>query len=177
MRNLNATYKGIITGLVMVGISLAIFYIKKSFDNSLQYITYLVYIAGIGWTLYSYSKMPGAIRSFKNYFSQGFKCFVVVTLVMLAFTYIFIKSDPSMKEQMAVNYRIELEKKGNLTPDEITRSVDNAKEYFVMMFVSAAIFGYLAIGAVITAIISAILIKSKGTNIDQDHTSFTGTQI
>lgn len=177
MRELNATYKGLVTGLIMVAISLGIFYYKKSFDNNLQYITYAVYIAGIAWTLISYSRLEHAIRSFRNYFSQGFKCFIVVTLVMVSFTYIFIKSDPSLKEEMANNYKIGLEKKGNLTPAEVDKNVIYAKEYYVTMLTSGAIFGYLVIGILITAIVSWILLKQKGTNIDQEHTSFSGTKI
>ena len=177
MRELNATYKGLVTGIVMVALSLGIFYARKSFDNDLQYLTYAVYIAGILWTIVSYSRLPHAIRTFRNYFSQGFKCFIVVTLVMVSFTYIFLKADPSLKEKMAQNYRVELMKKGNLTPAEIDKNVEYAKDYYVTMFTSASIFWYLAIGAIVTTIISLILIKRKGKNIDQDHTSFIGTKI
>lgn len=177
MRNGNATYKGLITGLIMLAISLAIFYYRKSFENGLQYITYAVYVAGIVWAMVTYSNMAHAIRSFRNYFSQGFKCFIVVTLVMVSFTYIFIKSDPSMKEEMAKNYRIGLEKQGNLTPAEMDKNVENAKEYYITMLTSAAIFGYLVIGALVTAVTAGVLIKVKGSNIDQNHTSFTGTKI
>ncbi len=177
MRELNATYKGLITGLVMVAISFGIYYTKNNFNDGLQFVTYIVLIAGIIWTLVSYSKMPHAIRSFRNYFSQGFKCFIVVALVMVSFTYIFIRSDPSLKEEMAINARSEYEKKGNLTPDEIDRNVAFAKDNYIIMSVSATIFRYLFIGGLITAIVSIILIKTKGVNIDQNHTSFTGTKI
>jgi len=177
MRNLNATYKGLLTGFVMVAISMGIFYYKKTFDNDLQYLTYAIYIAGITWAIITYSKMEHAIRSFRNYFSQGFKCFIVITLMMVSFTYIFIKSDPALKEQMAKNFRTELENKNNFTPAEINKNVEYAKEYYVTMFTSAAIFWYLVVGAIVTAIVSGILIRTKGANIDQNNTSFTGTEI
>ena len=70
MRTLNATYKGLITGLIMVALSLTIYYYKKSFENNLQYITYAVFVGGITWTLVAYSNMAHAIWSFRNYFSQ-----------------------------------------------------------------------------------------------------------
>jgi len=177
MKNLNATYKGLITGLVMVAVSLGIYSFKKSFENDLQYITYAIYIAGIVWAILSYSRSQNAIRTFRNYFSHGFKCFIVITLLMVSFTYIFIKSDNSMKEKMAENYRIEMEKMNNLTPDEVNKNVAFANEYYVTMFISAAIFWYLVVGAVVSAIVSWILIRQKGINIDQSHTSFTGTKI
>lgn len=177
MRNGNATYKGLITGLIMVAILLGIFYYKKSSENGLQYITYAVFVAGIVWTLVTYSNMDHVIRSFRNYFSQGFKCFIVVTLVMVSFTYIFLKSDPSIKEERARNYRIYLEKQGNFTPTEIDQKVENEKKSFVTMSTSTTVFRYLVIGALVTTVASGILIKVKGSNIDQNHTSFTGTKI
>ena len=177
MKALNATYKGLVTGVLMVAVSFFIYYMQKGFESNLRYITYALYAGGIYWALSSYCNVPGAIKTFRSFFSQGFKCFIVITLMMVSFTYIIIKSDPSLEAQMADNQRKGLEAKGNLTPAEIEKNVGFAKEYYVTMSTSSAIFGYLAIGSFFTAIISLFLIKSKGTNIDQDHTSFTGTKI
>ncbi len=177
MRNLNPTYVGLATGLIMVAMSLGIYYTMHSFDNNLQYLTYAVYVAGVVYTIVHYSKMPHAIRSFRNYFSQGFKCFIVVTLVMVSFTYIFLKSDPGLREEMARNYRADLELKGNFTPAEIDSKVLSARDYFVIMLTSSAIFGYLVIGGLVTAVTSGILIKTKGRDLDPDHTSYTNTKL
>jgi hypothetical protein len=177
MRTLNATYKGLAAGLLMVFVSLLIYNFQKDFDSNLRYLTYAIYAGGIYWAISSYSSAPGAIKTFRSYFSQGFKCFIVITLMMVSFTYILIKSDPSLEARMAENQRIGLEEKGNLTPAEIEKNGAFAREYYVTMSTSSAIFGYLAIGAFFTAVVSLILIRTKGKNIDQDHTSFTGTKI
>lgn len=177
MKMLSATYKGLVTGLLMVLASVLIYYIQKDFNSGLRYLTYAIYAAGLYWTLASYSNAPGAIKTFRSFFSQGFKCFIVVTLMMVSFTYILIKSDPSLESEMAKNQRAGLELKGNLTPAEIDQNVAYSREYYVTMSTSSAIFGYLAIGAFFASIISLFLIKVKGKNIDQDHTSFTGTKM
>lgn len=177
MKSLNATYKGLATGLLMVLVSILLYYMQKGFESNLRYVTYAIYAAGIYWALSSYSNGAGAIKTFRSFFSQGFKCFIVVTLMMVSFTYILIKSDPGLEAEMAVNQRQGLEQKGNLTPAEIDKNVAFAREYYVTMSTSSAIFGYLAIGSFFTAIISLFLLKAKGKNIDQDHTSFTGTKI
>jgi len=97
--------------------------------------------------------------------------------MMVSFTYILIKSDPSLESEMAKNQRAGLEQKGNLTPAEIDKNVAYSREYYVTMSTSSAIFGYLAIGTFFTGLISLFLIKAKGKNIDHDHTSFAGTNI
>ncbi len=161
MKNLNATYKGLITGFLMILISIGIFFYKGNFENQLQYITYFTYIAGIVWTLVAFKQSSAENFSFKNYFSQGFKCFIVVTFMMVAFTFIFLKMNPALKEEMANNYRAQLSQSGNKTAPEIEAMVVNAKQYFITMLTSMAIFGYLFIGALVTVIASAFLSQQK----------------
>ena len=161
MKNLTATYKGLITGSAMILISIGIFFYKGSFENKLQYITYFTYIAGILWTMITYKRSDEEIKTFKNYFTQGFKCFIVITFMMVVFTWIFLKSNPALKEEMANAYRLELLKSGNKTSQEIDTMVMNAKQYFITMLTSMAIFGYLLIGALVTVIAAAFLSQQR----------------
>lgn len=161
MNKLSATYKGLVTGIMMIIISIGIYFYKGNFENNLQYITYFTYIAGILWTLIIYKKSGEEIKTFKNYFTQGFKCFIVITFMMVVFTFIFLKSNPALKEEMANATRLELLKSGNKTPQEIDTMVMNAKEYFITMFISMAIFGYLLIGSLVTLIAAAFLSRQK----------------
>jgi len=161
MKNLSATYKGLITGIVMVLISIGIYFYRGSFENKLQYITYFTYIAGIIWALIGYKRSAAETKTFKNYFAQGFRCFIVVTLIMVVFTWVFLKMNPALKDEMATQYRADLVKQGNYTPAEIEGMVIKAKEYFITMLTSMAIFGYLLIGALVTLIGSAFLSQKK----------------
>jgi hypothetical protein len=152
MKYLTPTIKGLITGIVMVLLSMSIYYYRGSFENGLQYIVYAVYVGGIVWTLSSFRNSDAETKNFKTYFSQGFKCFIMVTFIMVAFTWIFLKMNPSLGTAMGENYRADLVKKGNYTTAEIDRMVITAKQYFVVSLVSVAIFGYLVIGAIVTTI-------------------------
>lgn len=161
LQNLNATKKGLITGLVMIGISLGIFYSGQPFDSPLQYLIYAVYAGGIIWTIYEFSKSEENTNKFGTFFLQGFKCFIVVTLLMVIFTFTFNKLHPEFKDEMVKAYNDELVKKGNSTPAEILKNIESAKDYYLTMLISGAIFGYLMIGAVITAATSLMFIKRK----------------
>ena len=161
MNNLTATYKGLITGFLMLLVSVGIFYTKGNFESNLQYITYALYVAGIIWTLNSFHTNNAENKSFKDYFTEGFKCFIVITFLMVLFTFIFTKMNPGMKEQMGINYRADLVAKGNYTPPEIDTMVQKAKDYFTIMLTSMAIFGYLIIGSMVTLITSLFFIKKK----------------
>jgi len=169
MREISPSVKGLVTGIAMIVASLAIYYNSKTVNSSLQYTVYALYIAGILWTLFSYKKIsPEA--GFKSFFSQGFKCFIVVTLLMVGFTYFFLKLNPELGEQMGQEYRKDLVAKGNKTEAEINTMVNDAKKYYVTMLISAAIFSYLVIGALVTLIASGYLSMKKRnswTNPDQ----------
>lgn len=145
----------------MLGVSLGIYQLKGSFENNLQYITYAIYVTGILWALLAFKISASENKSFKTYFTEGFKCFIVITLVMVLFTFIFTKMHPELKEQMAASYRAGLVSKGNYTPPEIDKMVLQAKEYYVTMLVSMAIFGYLAIGAIVTLLGSLLLSRKS----------------
>ncbi|MEO6733008.1 MAG: DUF4199 domain-containing protein [Ferruginibacter sp.] len=166
MNSLSATKKGLITGLLMILVSVIIFYIKGNFQNNLQYITYAVYVAGIVWTLYAFSKAENNVNKFGTYFSQGFKCFIVVTLLMVLFTVGFLLLQPQLKDEMAVIYKADLLKTGNYTIPEIEEKIKIAKKSFLPALIMGAIFGYLIIGAMVTAITSGFLVqKYKNANL------------
>ena len=161
MKNFTATQKGLITGFSMIATSFIIYFKKAGFDNGLQYITYSLYLAGIVWALVDFSRQAGVETKFGSYFSTGFKCFIVVTLLMVVFTVAFLIMHPEMKEQMGVSVREELTKQGNKTPKEIEESIAMAKKFFMPALIMAAVFSYLVIGALVTAVASAVLMQRK----------------
>jgi Protein of unknown function (DUF4199) len=153
--------KGIITGLAMVLISLVFFYQFRNEDSLAQYLVYGVYATGIVWTLFTYSKSEAFTGRFADNFQQGFKCFIIVVLIMVVFTFIFQRMHPEFAAEYAEVYRQDLIKKGGKAPGDIQAEVDNALKNFSTLMIFSAIFGYLIIGAVVTAALSAMLIKRK----------------
>jgi high-affinity K+ transport system ATPase subunit B len=161
LKNLNATKKGLITGLVMIGITLGIFYSGQAATSPLQFLVHIAYAGGIVWTIYEFSKSEENTNKFAAFFLQGFKCFIVITLLMVIFTIVFNKMHPEFKEGMVKAYNDEMVKTGNSTPAEILKNIESAKDYYLTMLISGAIFVYLATGAVFTAAASLLFMKRK----------------
>ena len=147
-----STWIGLITGLLMIAISLAIYYYKRSFENNFEYVPYLIYIAGIVYALNRFKSSPADNKSFKNFFSEGFKTFIVVTLLMVVFTWIFLKANPGFQDQIVESKRESLIKDGQRTLPEIEEKMKIAKQNFITYFTAGAILGYLAIGSLATVI-------------------------
>lgn len=145
----------------MIAMSFVIYHTKGGFDNKLQYVTYSIYLLGVVWTLYDFSKQAAPDTKFGSYFSAGFKCFIVVTLLMVLFTAVFLMMHPEMKEQMAANVKESLVKQGNKTPREIEDTIAMAKKSFMPALLMAAVFSYLVIGALVTAVTGAVFIQKN----------------
>ena len=161
MVKLTPLIKGMIAGILMVAISLLVYYTKLPADSGLHYSIYIIYAAGIIWTLVSYSRSSIFTGAFADLFGQGFRCFIVATLVMVAFTAIFNIMHPEFAVESAQYYREDLVKQGNKTPAEIDSLVAKAKKQYTTGIIYLTVFGYLITGAIITAAGSAFLMRRK----------------
>ncbi|HNR16509.1 MAG TPA: DUF4199 domain-containing protein [Chitinophagaceae bacterium] len=158
---LSPAIKGAVTGAVMIGIALITFYSGMKADSAFQYLVYIVYALGITWTITAYKKSDRFTGKFWDSFNQGFRCFIIVTLLMVLFTGLFSKMHPEFAEEAAEFYKEELIKSKSKTPAEIDTIVNSYKKGYSTMLVYSSIFGYLIIGAVVTAIVSALTIRRR----------------
>lgn len=161
MKTQTPLVKGIITAIVMIAISLGIYYSDVSTNSAVGYVIYIVYAAGIVWTLWDFSRNNPDKRTFGTLFNQGFRCFIIIALLMVAFTGIMFQLHPEWAEEAAKLYREDLVKKGNNTPTEIDEMVATGKKQFALSNIASAIFGYLITGALMTAVASAFFLRRK----------------
>jgi hypothetical protein len=162
LQKINATKKGLVTGFVMAGVLLFFFYaLKLPFNGTEQYAVYFVYMAGIIWSLYAFGQSNAENKTFKEYFSAGFKTFIVVTLLMVVFALIFFSFDTSVRESgIAENNKLLLAE-GNHTPAEIESNAAQLRKIFMPMMVGITTFKYLILGALITAVGAGFLSQKK----------------
>lgn len=158
---LSPAIKGLITAALMIAIFLLIYQASKGSGSNLQYLVYAIYGAGIIWTLLAYRRSPAFTGKFGELFSQGFKCFVVVTLCVAVFYGVFNYLHPEFAEETAARYKEQLLKEKNKLPSEIDDAIATFKKQYTLKLVSGAIFGYLIIGAGVTAAVSALLTRRK----------------
>ncbi|HUR66832.1 MAG TPA: DUF4199 domain-containing protein [Chitinophagaceae bacterium] len=158
---LSPAVKGLITAALMITLFLVIYQTSKDSGSSLQYLVYGLYGAGIIWTLLAFRGSPAFTGKFGELFSQGFKCFVVVTLCVAIFYGVFNSMHPEFANETAARYKEQLLKEKNKLPTEIEDAVTTFKKQYTLKLVSGAIFGYLIIGAGITAAMSALLTRRK----------------
>lgn len=154
--------KGIITGLIMVGIFLSLYYTNQPANSPYQYLLDLVYAGGIAWTLLHYARSQGYIASFKAIFSQGFRCFMVVTTIMVIFTWIFYANHPEISKEAGTHYREYLKdhEKDKTVVEKEQLAVAYEKQ-FTNLNVYSAVFGFLLRGIIFTAGGAALLLTRR----------------
>lgn len=144
---------GLMSAGLMIAALLAGYYQTIPDATTAQLVAYGFYAAGL---VASLLLRGSPSKGFGGNFSIGFRCFIVITLVMVLFTYFFNALHPETADQAANQLNDSLQKANNRTPDEIERDVNLFREGFSTMVVSRAIFGYLTYGAIITAMVSFI---------------------
>lgn len=150
---------GTITAAIMILLSLLFFYtLKLPVNGKNQYAIMAVYCGGIVATLFLY-KMQVKAAGFKDYFQQGFKMFVVTTLLLIVFTYIFYKLNPQILEEKIIESNKIVVAQGNHTLKEIEENATKLRSIFIPMMLSITMFKNLILGALITAITGAFLSK------------------
>ena len=158
---ITSTLKGLITSVLMLATALGFYYSDVPQNSNYHYLVYAIYALGISWALLSYQQSAEFVGKFKDLFSQGFKCFIVVTLVMVTFTAIFSRMNPQFAEDAAKEYkRYHTEQKGktNMTPSQIDEGAEAIKKRYTVAIVSQAIFGYLVIGAIVTSAVAGLIL-------------------
>ncbi|MBO9618815.1 MAG: DUF4199 domain-containing protein [Niabella sp.] len=156
---LNATRKGGITGVLMVTLGLLLLQLKVPNNSGLQYLVFLLYGAGIVWAITGARKNTGV---FKELFGQGFRCFVIVTLIMAVYTFVFFQFNKA-----AIDKDIEIAKQERLktakdrTPAEIEQEAQTTRKFYVPIMISQTVFQYLLIGVVVTTVAAGTLSLSR----------------
>jgi uncharacterized membrane protein YraQ (UPF0718 family) len=153
--------KGVITAALMISVVLITYYSGMPANSPFQYLIYAFYALGIVWTIVAYRQSDQFTGRFADSFARGFRCFIIVILLMTIFTFVFSKMHPEFAEESAKAYREELIKDKSKLPDDIDKDIARYKKNYTTMLVYGSIIGYLIIGAGVTAAISAFIPKRK----------------
>lgn len=146
------------TALLMMVISWLGFLNYISNPTTTQLSVYGFYALST-WYLLFFNRKES--QAFKDFFQIGFRHFILVTLLMALFSYLFIQLHPNLVEDSAIQLRTTLQNTNNRTPAEIERDVKLFIEGYPTAMVSRTIFGYLVVGSLVTAISSFLLTLQK----------------
>ncbi len=164
MKNISAKYIGLITGGLMVLISLIMFYQFHFPDTgTVKYVCYTIYTISIIISLINF-KRANTDKEFKDYFSEGFKTFVVVSLIMALFTWIFYKMNPQIFDNIINDINKINALDPNKTPQEVIENGEKIRNIRIPMTVAINTIIYMVLGALVTAISAGFLSQQSNHN-------------
>jgi amino acid transporter len=155
-----------VTGGVMIAIALFAFYGLHIQPNTREQTPMLgLMIAGMLWSLFSYRQDPSGEKNFKDYFSVGFRTFIVITLLMAVYTLVFYLLNTGVRDTWIAENSELLRKEGKKMPVEIEENARQLKKAFLPMVLGITVFKYLILG-VLVAVVGAGFLSQKRSDKD-----------
>ncbi len=151
--------KGTVIGLILVVLALATYFLNLKANGPLQWLGWVIFIAGIIWSVMSYGKQINHNSTFGNYFAHGFKVSALVTAIMVIYVIIFVLLFPDFKEKAIDEARKSMQEKNNLTQEQINAGIEMTKKFFMVFLIGGTLVSYLFFGAVCSLIGAAITKK------------------
>lgn len=144
--------KGIVISLILIVLSLITYFMDLSQNKAFQWVGYLIFIAAIIWSVYSYGQQINHNSTFGNYFSHGFKVSAIVTAIMIIFAIIILSLFPDIKEKGIDAARKSMESKGTMSSDQINQAIGFTEKFFMVFVIGGSLVGYLFFGAIASLI-------------------------
>lgn len=152
---------GLGTGISMVVISAVAFYaFHVPYQSKFPIVLYSIYTIGILFSLISFHRQSTGAK-FKEYFSEGFKTFIIAVLLIVIYTFVFVKMNPNMIDGFIEENNRQLAAQGNRTPAEIAENATNIRSMFLLTMVTGTMIIYLIIGALVSLVGAGFLSQQK----------------
>lgn len=159
MHSLNGTAKGLVTGGFMLLLSIIFYFVLRWPVNGYsQFVLYIIYAVGIAWSVFYYVQHSGASNP-KDICAEAFKTFIVVTLLMVVFTYLYYRLNPQLLEETILQNNEMIRAQQNHTEVEIEENANKLRSIFRPMMTSITLLRYLVMGAVFSIIFTMLFRK------------------
>lgn len=156
---LTPAIKGGITGALMIIVSVLVFNAGLPSGSPIHYLVFAIFGGGIIWALIAYKNSAAFTGKFGDLFNQGFRTFIIATLMIVIYTGVLVKTHPELSELEKKGTIEYYRKQGNKTEKEIEIEGERAKKNYFTSVIALTIPGFLVVGALTTALLSLTLTK------------------
>lgn len=157
--------KGLIISLILIIYGLVMYYTGLWLNKSLGMIQYLLIIGSIIVADITFAKQKDGNVTFGNVFAHGFKTTAASIVIMVVYSVIAIKFIfPEMIDTIISQSRAEMEKKGDLTEEQISQGVGMVQKFFLPFMIGGLILINGICGAIGSVIGAAVAKKNPNYN-------------
>jgi NADH:ubiquinone oxidoreductase subunit 6 (subunit J) len=157
--------KGLIISLLLIVYGLFLYFTGQQQNRTLGMLQLVILIAGMIVACIGYSKQMNGNLTFGNLFAHGFKATATVIVIMSLYTILATKVlFPDMVDQAMNQARVEMEKKGTLTDEQISQGMALGRKFFVPFAIGGIILSFGIIGAIGSLIGAGVAKKNPNYN-------------
>ncbi|MES2332468.1 MAG: DUF4199 domain-containing protein [Bacteroidota bacterium] len=157
--------KGLVISLILIVYGLALYFAGQAQNKSLSWIQFIVLIVGVIVADNSFAKQKNGNVTFGNVFAHGFKVTATIIVIMVIYSVIAFKFlFPEMIDAIMNQARTDMEKKGNLTEEQITQGVEMGKKFFIPFAIGGIIVMFGICGAIASLIGAGVAKKNPNYN-------------
>src|SRR4026208_2351227 len=99
MQTTSTITKGLIIALLMIAVSIAVYFSGIDMNGPVKWLTSCILVIGVIISILQYGKQIDHNATFGNYFAHGFKVPATVTVLMIVYIVIFLFAFPDFKEK------------------------------------------------------------------------------
>ncbi|SFV28174.1 DUF4199 domain-containing protein [Thermoflavifilum thermophilum] len=152
---------GILIAVIMIVLFVVYYVFAVPQQGFARWIPTLLFVVLIILAQQAYGKAMAHRVTYGELFANGFKTTAVTTSLYVLFLILFLIFVPGFKEQSLNMAREAMEKKGNMTEDQINMAMSFTAKYFTVFMLAGTIFGTLIAGA-IASLIGAAIARKEG---------------
>jgi len=160
--------KGLIAALVIIVIGIAGYFSGIGQEKWFGWLTLFILCIAVIWGSVYYANQRDGRVSFGDIFVHGFKMSVVMTLILLVYTFIALSFlFPEMKEKGMDMARQQMEEQGKMSSEQIDQALAMVKKLFWPITIGTILLGNLIFGCIGALIGAAVAKKNPVNPLDQ----------
>lgn len=159
----NATRLGVLFSLLMMANSLFCYYVLHwPYRGNTMVINYSIFVVGLILTIVRFG-LQSSSSHLGQYFSEGFKAFIVVTFLMVLFSYIFIKTQPDalQLDEFIKENSIQISNSNSKQAQEIAANEAEIRSHITTITIAWMTISHLLLGTLFSFVTGGIMSSLK----------------
>ena len=157
--------KGVVISLILIVYGLVMYFTGQWMNKSLSWIQSVLLIVGIIVADTGFAKQKNGNVTFGNVFAHGFKTTAAIIVIMVVYSFLAVKFIyPEMIDAIISQSRGEMEKKGDMSSEQIEQAMGMVKKFFVPFMIGGIVLMFGICGAIGSLIGAAIAKKNPNYN-------------
>jgi hypothetical protein len=151
---------GLFIGCILVLINVLYIIFDLNSNIKISWIPSVINVGLLIYFIFQFGKSNDNTKTYGELFSYGFKASAINTLILTAFMLFYNFLFPESLDKVLETSREQMESNPKLNGDQIERTLDFTRKFYVPILIAGTLFSTIFVGA-IGSLIGAAIAKKK----------------